>query len=140
MTLLIDTNVALDFLLNRAPWADDAQRVFELALETGQTISVTANAVTDIYYIARRQLQSGAEARRILERVLSVFDVLDVTGRDCRNALADEMPDYEDALAMQCAAVVGARYIITRDTRHFEGSPVPPLTPDQYIKMFAYWE
>ena len=102
MTLLIDTNVALDFLLNRAPWADDAQRVFELALETGQTISVTANAVTDIYYIARRQLQSGAEARRILERVLSVFDVLDVTGRDCRNALADEMPDYEDAMRRGC--------------------------------------
>lgn len=51
---LVDTNVILDWLLNRTPWSDEARPMWH-AQSTGFLIAyVPASAVTDIFYIARR--------------------------------------------------------------------------------------
>lgn len=56
MHVLIDTNVVLDVLLNRYPFAHDAITIFKLPeLVAYKYISVSA--VTDIYYIAYRELR-----------------------------------------------------------------------------------
>ncbi len=51
MKILIDTNVIIDYLADRTPFADHAEQVLSLC-ESGEVDGlITANAVTDIYYV-----------------------------------------------------------------------------------------
>jgi hypothetical protein len=45
--------------------------------------------------------------------------------------------DYEDALQAQCAKRRRLDHIITRDEQGFKDSPVPPLTPTDFIKSLS---
>ena len=52
---LIDTNVALDWLLDRKPWSDAAQPLWD-ARDAGIVVAyLPASVITDIFYIVRRQ-------------------------------------------------------------------------------------
>lgn len=63
MRALVDTNIILDFLLEREPFFQSAELLFQ-AIGTGQIIGyVTATTLTDIFYIARRHTQSTEQAR-----------------------------------------------------------------------------
>lgn len=56
LRVLLDTNVMLDWLLDRKPWSDEAAPIWQ-ARDTGRLIAyLPASALTDIYYIARRQI------------------------------------------------------------------------------------
>ena len=49
MKVLIDTNIILDFLLQREPFFQDAELLFQ-AIDAGQVIGyVTATTLTDIF-------------------------------------------------------------------------------------------
>ncbi|GAA6622962.1 type II toxin-antitoxin system VapC family toxin [Scytonema sp. NUACC26] len=62
MRVLIDTNILLDYLLNREPFLQDAEALFK-TIDSGQVVGyVTATTLTDIFYIGR-QTQSIDLAR-----------------------------------------------------------------------------
>ena len=63
MKLLIDTNIALDFLLQREPFDRDAEILFQAISDRTVTGYVTANSLTDIFYIARRHTGSIDRAK-----------------------------------------------------------------------------
>jgi predicted nucleic acid-binding protein len=49
--VLVDTNILLDFLLQREPFFQDAELLFD-AIDRGLVIGcVTATTLTDIFYI-----------------------------------------------------------------------------------------
>ena len=52
--VLLDTNVILDALLERQPWAADARLIWAAHLEGRLAAHVTATSLTDIFYVARR--------------------------------------------------------------------------------------
>ena len=135
MNILIDTNVVLDHTLKREPFASAAYKV--LALDEARfTFHMTASAVTDMHYIMRKLVGETA-TRQHLTSIFDLFDILDVTVTDCRAALALPMDDYEDALQAICARRAKCAYIITRNEKHYEGSPVPAITPEQFL---AEWD
>ena len=136
MNVLIDTNMVLDQGLNRAPYAQAADDVFMLALE-GLVLQMTSSAVTDIYYLMGKRVGDSA-TREYLLHLFNVFDILDVTGADCRTALMLPMKDYEDALQAVCARRAKCSYIITRDEQHYEGAPVPAVTPERFLEESLY--
>jgi hypothetical protein len=43
------------------------------------------------------------------------------------------MSDFEDALQVSAAQACGADYIITRNGRDFVQSPLPALSPDDFL-------
>ena len=43
------------------------------------------------------------------------------------------MPDFEDALQAAAAVACKAQVIITRNVRDFKKSPVPAMTPEQFV-------
>jgi predicted nucleic acid-binding protein len=63
MKVLIDTNILLDFLVEREPFKKDAEELFA-AIDSGQIIGyVIATTLTDIFYIARKHTHSLELAR-----------------------------------------------------------------------------
>jgi len=55
MTILIDTNVILDILLNRQPWYTNAALIFGLSQKNIIKSYVSASAITDVFYLAQKR-------------------------------------------------------------------------------------
>jgi len=134
MKLLIDTNIILDALMRREPWAESAQAIMLAVAKEKVEGCVTASSFTDIHYILRRQIKNNEQTRQALLGLLAVITVLDVTGSDCEKAFELPMKDYEDALLAYCAKRHKMDLIVTRNMEHFEGSPVKAITPEDMLK------
>ena len=137
MKVLLDTNVILDVLQKRDPWFDDGKEIF-LAVATKQIDGfVTAKEIADIHFFSRKQFKGEEniddKARKIITGILALFGIIDTLGEDCQNALGIENNDYEDAVMITSAKRAGVDFIITRNTEHFEQSPVPVCTPADFV-------
>lgn len=136
MKVLLDTNVVLDAITAREPWKDAAQQIILLVAEEKIEGFITANCLTDIYYIARKSL-SDTDAREALRNLFLIFNVVDLCGADCQDALNLEMDDYEDAVASICARKAGVECIITRDEDFLKSNSKPPITsPQAFLEKF----
>lgn len=128
LRVLVDTNVVLDQLLQRDPWYTNAQP-FWRARDAGQVVAyVPASALTDIYYIGRRQVGNDL-ARQAVARCLREFGLLAVYRAMLEAALAMPGKDFEDNVQIACAQFAGLDLIVTRDTTDFQHSSIPVIEP-----------
>ena len=135
MKVLIDTCVIIDALQSRQPFAADAQKIF-LSIANRECIGyITAKSVTDIYYLTHRQTHSDAQTRLVLNKIFSLFDVLDTLALDCMNAVSSQMGDYEDAVMSETALRNSVDYIVTRNTKDYSKSKVPVISPADFLAM-----
>jgi predicted nucleic acid-binding protein len=95
MRALIDTCVIIDVLQNREPFAKNAQDIF-LSVANNQYIGcITAKSSTDIYYLTHRYTHDNRSSREILNKLFTLFEVLDTSGMDCRRAVLSEVSDFK---------------------------------------------
>ena len=113
MRVAFDTNVILDAIMVR-PDSEAATRLLRAVAEDEIEGVITANTITDIYYVVRKKI-GDKKAREAIFELLSIFDVAAVDGSACVDALSLPMSDYEDAVMAVCADRDGAGYIATRD-------------------------
>ena len=135
MIVLIDTNVILDYVLLREPFAETAGKCLEQIIIRKEKAYLTASTITDIYYVSRKALQNNEAAKSIISKLLNAFQIAAVDKPDCLKALNADISDYEDALVSVCAQKVKAEWIITRNTKHFQNSSVPAILPDDFLKL-----
>ena len=133
MRVLIDTNIIIDALQNREGFAKDSAFVVLQAYEYDGYIAATS--VTDIYYIQHRYYHNKEKARKNLEKVLKLYDIIDITGIDCYSALRNGMSDYEDAVLVESAKRNKIDYIITRNTKDFKSSGISVCTPVEFLNI-----
>ena len=93
MKVAFDTNVLLDTILNR-PGREDALRLMLAVSEEKFVGVVSANSITDMYYLARKGIGDEA-AREAIFDVLSMFDVAPVDGDVCSMALDGFMHGFK---------------------------------------------
>jgi predicted nucleic acid-binding protein len=127
MKILIDTNIVLDLLLEREPFADDASRLFQL-VDHGQIDGyIAATTITNIFYILRkthgRELALDAIERLLLELIFCPVDRAVV-----ETALQAGLKDFEDGVQLACAELNQVEAIVTRDQKDFVGASLPILT------------
>jgi len=135
--VLIDTNIVLDVLLRRADFLDASYNVLKLSTLDKMGIFVTANGITDIYYILHRTNKDSEKSKEAIIRLLDLVSIADVTASDITNALSSKVTDFEDALAGVIAKRIKADCIITRNTKDFNNSPVPAIDPKDFLHQFA---
>jgi predicted nucleic acid-binding protein len=132
MKILIDTNIILDVLLNRQPFVNTSVKIFEHAEKGKIEAFITANAVTDIVYLLRKAY-SMDEIKKNLLIMFDFIKIMSVTSSEIINALRQGAPDFEDAVAMQCAKQGGLDLIVTRNKKDFEDSPVKCVTVEEWL-------
>ena len=129
MTVLFDTNVVLDVLLDREPHNRASAAAWAAVENSGIESFVAAHAVTTIYYFLRKRL-GAEESRRALDATLSAFRVAAVDGAVVKEALRLPISDFEDAVTAAAAHRAGCQFIVTRDLKGFSGSLVRHLPPE----------
>jgi predicted nucleic acid-binding protein len=129
MRILFDTNVLLDAILTREPFATDAETLLE-AVESGQIIGfVSATTVTDVYYVTRRQAKSAEVAMTAVTRLLELLEICTVDRSVLEQAILLNQDDFEDAVQIVCAIESRLDAIVTRDIAGFGDSTIPALSP-----------
>lgn len=134
--VLLDVNVVLDVLLDRAPFAEASSAVWA-AVEDGQAEGLlSAHAVTTLHYLNARAVGTRM-AHETTEALLSVFEVAGVDGAVLNAALALKWVDFEDAVTAAAARRAKCDALVTRNPRDFKGSAVRVLTPSEAVAWLA---
>ena len=140
MRALIDTCVIIDALQNREPFAQEAQQIFFTIANKHATGYISAKSVLDIYYLTHRSTHSDEATRKILKTLLGLFDILDTTQLDCRQALSSGVSDYEDAVMCETAKRCDVDCIVTRNQKDYVKSEVTVYSPRDFLELLEAME
>jgi predicted nucleic acid-binding protein len=132
MKVLFDTNVILDVLLDREPFAEDSSYLLEKVERSEIVGFVCATTITTIHYLAAKALGSKVAATHIYS-LLSLFAVAPVNRLVLQNAANSKFKDFQDAALHEAAIHAGVGYIVTRNTADFKKSQLPVLEPRELI-------
>ena len=131
--VMVDLNVVLDVLENRAEWVAASAGVCALCAEGKIVGFVPSHALTTIYYIVRKR-GGKALADKAVDWLLSVFRVARCGAEEFRMARNGDVDDFEDAVVASSALAEKCEAIVTRNIAHFAASPVPPVTPSMFLQ------
>jgi predicted nucleic acid-binding protein len=134
--VLVDTNVALDVLLEREPHFAASAAVWSLVETETAEGYLAAHGITTIHYLARKHLGTR-RARRVITGLLRVFRVAPIDESVLRDALDREGGDFEDAVTAAAARFAGCEAIVTRDPKGFRTAALPVLTPEAAALLLA---
>jgi len=136
MHLFLDTNILLDIIEARPEFVENSIKVLSLAEETDARIFMAWHGLATVYYLIRRG-RSESAAMLEIDKILEWAEIAPVDSKTAFRARSLDLPDFEDA--MQCATAENcfADLIVTRNTKDFISSPVPALTPIEFIHRFG---
>ena len=137
MRVLFDTCVILDVLQAREPFREEAEKLFLAVANRKIDGVIAAKSVTDIHYLTHRVTHSAEKTREILLKLLSLFDLADTTGGDCRQALLSELPDYEDAVLIETAAREKLEGIVTRNLHDYRKASCRVYSPAELLEKLS---
>ena len=122
--LMIDTNVALDVLANRKPFAEEAAQLFQHAAKGRVKLYISSLSYTTLFYVLRKDNRPEVVLGS-LRNLESVCETVDVTSEVIQAALRIRSGDLEDAVQIQ-AAIHHKKVtaIVTRDAKGFRRSSV----------------
>lgn len=131
MKLMLDLNLLLDVVQNRAPHYDASAQILNHALEKRQGC-IAAHAVTTLHYLVAKHADRR-KADDLIDWLLLNFTVAPVDRVTLQRARALEFTDFEDAVVSACAEQLDCTCIITRNCRDFARSSIIALTPGEFI-------
>ncbi len=126
--VLLDTNVVLDFLLERMPFADAAAALWQANEDGRLEAYVSVITPVNVFYIARK-LKDVRAARRMVESLLAACRVCAPDRDLLLAALSLAVKDYEDAVQVVSAKAENLEALVTRDPSDFDGVDFPVLSP-----------
>ena len=136
MRITADINVLLDVFQKRQPHYAASAQVLSLVASGGIAGVFPAHGLTTLYYLVRKHdSRVGAEAA--MDRVMRHFEIGNLNAEGWRDARQLAMDDFEDAVVATVARTSGSDFIVTRNVDDFANSPVPAITPADFLSRFA---
>ena len=132
--IFIDTNVLLDLLLEREPWAKDAAVLFSMADRNEVEMLCCSLSFSTAVYLMQRFKYTRGEIVAKLSVVKSLCTITTVNEVVLDRMLQSEFGDLEDAMQYYSALSFGAEAIITRNVSDYSTSRIPVLTPQDFVK------
>jgi predicted nucleic acid-binding protein len=133
--VLIDTNIILNFLLEREPFHNQAEIIIKSAFDNKIIAYITATTVTDIYYITRK-VKSSSIAKEFIKSLVLFIEVANVNKDIVLNALDSSLDDFEDAIQEYSAIMNDLSVIVTRNEKDFANSIIDTVDPKEFIDVY----
>ena len=129
--IFLDTNVILDFFLEREPFYYDALKLWAACEEGAVDGYVSALTITNVHYIAQR-IKNPTTAMIAVRGILDVFNVVPLDKELLRHAADLHDRDYEDDIQLQSAVKAGCSHLFTRDPTHFHSKAIAIVPPSSF--------
>jgi hypothetical protein len=137
--VLLDINVVLDVFLAREPWLADSAAVVQAGLDGTVSPHLCAASLPTIFYLVRRNANL-ARAHSVVGECLKTFALVPVDRQALETAASLPGSDFEDNLQIACAVLARLDAIVTRNPQDFTSSPVPVLTPAEFLAQVSKGE
>ena len=135
MKVLFDVNVIIDVWGKTEDFAYSFEAM-DVAIVREFELCITASMTRIVSRLSARKLMSRKKAHEVFGNLASLVDILDVTESDCLRAHETLQGDYEDDLIACSAKRNDVDVIVTRNKRDFAKSPVPALTPEEFVSAY----
>ena len=132
--VLVDTNVALDLLLARQPFVNDALQLFALGEAGRAQLLLSTDAISTIFFVVSKN-QNAATAREAICKLLDLVGLAALDERAVLRGMSLDFEDIEDALVAAVAEKEGVDLIVTRNQKDFKNSPVPVMAPAAFLAL-----
>jgi predicted nucleic acid-binding protein len=136
MRVVIDNNIIVDALKPNIEFQTEAQIILKFAAAKKINGYVSANSLTDIFYVLRKAHQAQ-KAKEMIRELMNFTDTIPLTENDCTDAINLPMSDFEDAVVAICAAKVSADCIVSRDEAFISSAAagVKVIRPDELLSI-----
>jgi predicted nucleic acid-binding protein len=137
MKVLLDTNIVIDYALERQPFWQNSEQIFLLLQQDRFVGYISASTVSDLYYIIRKQ-RGHSWTLNFLERLVKFCPVATVDRSVITMAFAVNFSDFEDAIQYSTAVASQMDAIVTRNLSDFTNATALQIfTPEQLIQSIA---
>ena len=131
MKLFLDTNIVIDFLSGREPFADDAIALFQLADNHEVELVVSDLTLVNTVYVLQRlhnPIESIYEALNNIRPLISIVPIGESVFDMC---LQHRSNDFEDEVQYFAAVNAEVDYIVTRNKKDFDFGDEAVVTPKE---------
>jgi predicted nucleic acid-binding protein len=132
--LFIDTDIIIDFLIDRKPYSREAAIIFTLIDQKKLKGYASSLTFSNLFYVLRK-IEPYKKVISKLNSISKILTILKVDNQNIRDAIDSGFPDFEDSIqyfcAMDCKKI---EVIITRNTKDYKNSSLPIMTPGDFLK------
>lgn len=132
MRILFDTDVVLDVIAERVPFAAAASELLDLSEQGLFEAYISGITPLNIFYIARKA-KSTAELRQAIAQLLQAVRVCPVDHAALVSALTSPIADYEDVVQHASAEAIKLDAIITRNLDDYKNATLPVYSPLDFL-------
>ncbi len=137
MRVLLDTDVILDFFLEREPFVVNAAALLEAAQRGDFDGYISASTPINVFYHARK-FKGIAVARHVVTVLLASLPVCPIDGPIAQAALMLSFSDYEDAVQHASATASGMEAIVTRNRDDYRRATLPVFSPTDFLAQLPH--
>ena len=134
MKVFIDTNILIDFLAAREPFAEEAMGLFQLADNDEIELMVSDLTIINTIYILRRMHYGLSEIYDSLDNIRPLLTITSMGASVVDRCLQHRSDDFEDEMQYFSAVNANADYIITRNKKDFDFGDSAVMTPQEFFK------
>lgn len=130
--VFMDTDVILDFLLNRDPYISEITEIIERSVLNEMTLCVSSLTISNLHYIISR-IENKKSANNKIRKILKLLTVENVGQTTVIKAMESEFGDFEDGIQNYCAEEADHKVLITRNTKDYKKSSLAIMTPKEFL-------
>jgi predicted nucleic acid-binding protein len=135
--LFIDTDVIIDFLIDRKPFSREAAIIFTLIEQRKLKGHISSLTFSNLYYVLRK-FESHNKVISKLDSLSKLGIILKVDDHTIKNAITSGFPDFEDSIQYFCALESKKiDVIITRNIKDYRHSELPVMSPGDFLKTMS---
>ena len=136
MKLFLDTNVLIDFILERPLFYQPAAMIVSLAAERKIDICVSALSVVTANFICIERCKMPLDVyRRKVDFLRNFIEVCSVDSSDINSSYEANWKDFEDGVQYFSAIRSGVDYLVTRNVKDFEENDLKAITVDEACRL-----
>ena len=136
--IFADTDIILDVVTGRQPFAEEAAFIFTLTAESKIKSSTSSLSFSNLYYVLRKH----ATHQKVIEKLRELSELLHILNVDAsivKSALQSGFKDFEDAIQYHAAlSDPDIDVIVTRNIKDYKKAELPVMTPGTFLKTYLH--
>lgn len=133
MRVFVDTNIVIDLICTREPFAKDAVEIFKKGYEKKIELYLSSLTVINTMYVCRKYGYNKDDVVMSLKKLCSFCNITSIGSNEIHKSFANIGSDFEDTVQLQSAVSSGADCIVTRDKTGYDQSPIQVFEPKEFF-------
>jgi predicted nucleic acid-binding protein len=135
--IFVDSDILLDFLLNRPGFADYSQALVNRGNQKSLSLFTSALILANVHYIITKNVNKET-AKRSVQYLVDIMNILPFEVSHINFSINQEYIDLEDGIQYYIAKQNNCDIIITRNIKHYKKFDIPVLTAENFYESYYH--